>query len=144
MTVGSERDFGANPSDMAAQSPGRLRRAGGAMTWLRGLFGSRSPAAAEHAQNPEAWLLESSEGAEAQEALGPEWMPQDLESWLAGVSDSMPAVFSQDEGNVLRLLYSGSRRPAALAKVLGVPEREAADKLRSLKEKVQLFLSSTG
>jgi sugar-specific transcriptional regulator TrmB len=45
---------------------------------------------------------------------------------------------------MLRLLYSSSLRPKALAKVLGVPDGEVVDKLRSLKEKVRLFLASTG
>jgi hypothetical protein len=69
---------------------------------------------------------------------------RDLESWLAGTSDSMPAAFSHEEGRVLRLLYSDSISSTALAKVLGIPEREAVDKLRGLKEKVRLFLASTG
>ncbi len=51
------------------------------MAWLRGLFGRKQSGADESGQSPEAWLFDSAEGAEAQEALGPDWLPQDLESW---------------------------------------------------------------
>ena len=49
------------------------------MARLRGLFG-RKPRL-EGAQSAEAWLFESGEAAEVQEALGPDWLPQDLETW---------------------------------------------------------------
>jgi lipopolysaccharide export system ATP-binding protein len=72
MSVGSQRDFANSSAADANQETGLMAR-------LRGLFG-RKPRL-EDAQSAEAWLFESGEAAEVQEALGPDWLPQDLETW---------------------------------------------------------------
>jgi lipopolysaccharide export system ATP-binding protein len=82
MTSGSERDYRAGTSDWGSTpSAGKAPSPVGVTGWLRALLGRKAPVPTEHAPNPEAWLFESSEGAEAQEALGPDWLPQDLETW---------------------------------------------------------------
>jgi lipopolysaccharide export system ATP-binding protein len=49
---------------------------------FRGIFGRRPDAAAgEPGQSADEFLFNSPEAAEAQEALSPDWLPQDLENW---------------------------------------------------------------
>ena len=115
MTRGSEGDFHANPSDMAAaESPGQPQQGAGVMEWLRGLFGRRRSEAGERAQSAEAWLFDSAEGAEAQEALGPEWLPQDLESW--GTKLSEPPAPTRHNGVPPASQAKAPPRPAARPK----------------------------
>ncbi|QAY97129.1 LPS export ABC transporter ATP-binding protein [Methylovirgula ligni] len=67
------------------------------MARLRGLFGRKPRAEDGHAQSAEAWLFESGEAAEVQEALGPDWLPQDLETWQpdGAVAPAQPAALEQ-------------------------------------------------
>nr|WP_297298661.1 LPS export ABC transporter ATP-binding protein [uncultured Methylovirgula sp.] len=119
MTRGSEGDFRANASDMATATPSsQLQQGAGVMTWLRGLFGRRQSGAGERPQSAEAWLFESAEGAEAQEALGPEWLPQDLEDWGTKLSEP-PAPVLHDGRPALP--GKASPRPTARPKAAAAP-----------------------
>ncbi|MDR3408606.1 MAG: LPS export ABC transporter ATP-binding protein [Methylovirgula sp.] len=91
MSVGSQRDFGANSSAAGAN------QGTGLMARLRGFFGGKPRVEDAHAQSAEAWLFESGEGAEVQEALGPDWLPQDLETWQSdgAGSPAQPAALEQ-------------------------------------------------
>jgi lipopolysaccharide export system ATP-binding protein len=82
MSLGSEREFGVESTAVDAD------RETGLMARLRGLFGGKRPAAEPRASHAEAWLLDSGQGSEAQEALGPEWLPQDLETWQPDGAES--------------------------------------------------------
>jgi lipopolysaccharide export system ATP-binding protein len=99
MTSGSEREFGGDPSNwVAPKSTAQRRGSAGVMAWLKGLLGRKETAPQERAQSQDAWLFEGTESAEAQEAFGPDWLPQDLESWKPRVS--RPAAAPRANGPV--------------------------------------------
>lgn len=60
--------------------------------------------------------------------------------WIELKEGKLPAIFSVEEGKILRLLFRGKRRPAAISKALGVSEEEAMAKIDKLKTKVLLFI----
>jgi lipopolysaccharide export system ATP-binding protein len=87
----------------------------GMTTWLRGMFGRRNgAAAAEPAHSAEELLFNSSEGAEAQEALSPDWLPQDLENWGTTWSEP-PATLDEAPAPRRESSYAPRPQPAASA-----------------------------
>ncbi len=67
----------------------------------------------------------------------------DLENWLAGHKHQRPEFFSEEEGKLLKFLYSESLRPKAIAERLGIPEKMVNRKLQYLERKVRLYLGVT-
>lgn len=66
----------------------------------------------------------------------------DLESWLAGYSNHMPAAFSEEEGAILKFMYRESSDPADVASMFRLTRPQATRKIRSLEKKVQQYLAS--
>lgn len=118
MTSGSERNFSADPSAWAApKSAARKQGSAGAMAWLKNILSRKAAATLERAQSPDAWIFEGAESAEAQEAFGPDWLPQDLESWKPQVPET-PAVSRAN----------GALSPAARIEAAGIESAaEAAE-----------------
>jgi lipopolysaccharide export system ATP-binding protein len=112
MTLGSGGDFRTNPNSRSAT--GAPAHGSGVMTRLRGIFGRRNGAAvAEPAQSADELLFNSPEGAEAQEALAPDWLPQDLENW--GTTWTEPPAAALDKAPAPRRESSYAPRPQAAA-----------------------------
>ena len=115
MSLGSQRDFGVDSTAVDAN------REMGLMGRLRGLFGGKRPAAEPRANHAEAWLLESGQGSEAQEALGSEWLPQDLETWQTDGAESLappaalkPAAAASRAAAPVPVSTAGQQATAAL------------------------------
>ena len=85
-------------------------------TWLRGIFGRHNGAgAAVPVQSAEELLFHSSEGAEAQEALSPEWLPQDLENWGTTWTEPPKAALNEAPAPARRRESSYAPRPQPAA-----------------------------
>jgi hypothetical protein len=66
----------------------------------------------------------------------------ELESWLTGYNDKRPMVFSETEGQFLKLLYSDQGPMKELAKKVGMSVPRVRKEIRRLEEKVHLYLSN--
>ena len=92
-------------------------------TWLRGIFGRQNGAAAAvPAQSAKELLFNSPEGAEAQEALSPDWLPQDLENWGGTWTEPPTAALNETPTPAPRRESSYTPRPQSAAPAVRADE----------------------
>jgi len=67
---------------------------------------------------------------------------EEIRAWLEGESDHLPKVFSEEEGQLLRVMYEGSFDPTHVARKIGRPVPEVKRLIEALKGKVHAFLGA--
>jgi len=65
---------------------------------------------------------------------------RELEEWLVGISTAGPRFLSNEEAELLKLLYMNPGRTALVAKLAKMPVAELKGKLKALETKVSLYL----
>jgi hypothetical protein len=87
----------------------------------------------EHPKEDPSDSLEKTFGAQAS---------YELESWLSGYNDERPQFFSQEEGALLKALYSSSFPLEEISSEFRMTRSAAKKEIQRLEEKVRLFLST--
>ena len=65
---------------------------------------------------------------------------RELEEWLAGISKTTPTFLSEEESDLLKLLYQNPGNERVVAALSRMPLGVVRKKLKALERKVSLFL----
>lgn len=64
-----------------------------------------------------------------------------LIEWIQRRATTLPRIFSDEDGKILRLLYQGKREPSTIAEKLGITIEDAKKKVETVRSKVSLFIA---